>query len=81
MEVIVVVDWEEVSVDVSVPKLHVHARYAMDGLEENVELQKTSGAVSPQAEAAIFGLKLETQETQLHQCTSTPSTQASRHLR
>lgn len=46
--------------DVSIPQLHLRARYAMDGSEKDVEFQKASRAVSLQTKAAIFGLKLVT---------------------
>lgn len=58
LEVVIVVDWEEVSVDVSVAQLHVRSWNAVDGLEEGVELQKAPRAVSLQTKAAIFCLKL-----------------------
>lgn len=58
MEAVIIVDWEEISVDISVAQLHVRPKDAMDGLEESVELQKASRAVSLQTKAAIFCLKL-----------------------
>lgn len=58
MEVIIIVDWEEVPMDISIPQLHVRARYAMDGPEEDVEFQEASRALSLQTKAAIFCLKL-----------------------
>lgn len=58
MEVIIIVDREEVPMDISIPQLHVRARYAMDGPEEHVEFQEASRALSLQTKAAIFCLKL-----------------------
>lgn len=58
MEVVVVVDWEEVSVVVGVAQLQVRPRDAVDGLEESAELQEASRAVSLQSKAPIFCLKL-----------------------
>lgn len=45
MEVVVIVDWKEVSVDVGVSQQHVHTGDAMDGLEEAVEVLKATWAV------------------------------------
>lgn len=58
VEVVVIVDWQEVSMDISVVQLHVCTRDAMDGLEEITEFQKASRAVSLQTKAAIFCFKL-----------------------
>lgn len=58
MEVIIIVDREEVPVDVGIAQLHVRARYAMDGPEEDVEFQEASRALSLQTKAPIFCLKL-----------------------
>lgn len=45
MEVIVIVDWKEVSMDVGVSQQHIDTRDAMDGLEEAVELLEATRAV------------------------------------
>lgn len=58
VEVVIVVDWKEVSVDVSVAQLHLCSWNTVDGLEEGVELQEAPWAVSLQTKAAIFCLKL-----------------------
>lgn len=60
VEVVIIVDWQQVSVDISVAQLHVRTGYAMDGSEKDVEFQKASRAVSLQTKAAIFCLKLVT---------------------
>lgn len=59
MEVVVIVDGKEVSVDVGVSQQHVHTGDAMDGLEEAVELLKAGRAVPLQGKAAVFCLKLK----------------------
>lgn len=68
MEVVIVVDWEEVSVDVSVAQLHLCSWNAVDGLEEGVELQEAPRAVSLQTKAAIFCLKLVRKTGESSQC-------------
>ena len=45
MEVVVIVDWKEVSMDVSISQQHVHTGDAMDGLEEAVKVLKATWAV------------------------------------
>lgn len=68
VKVVIVVDWEEVSVDVSVAQLHLCSWNAVDGLEEGVELQEASRAVSLQTKAAIFCLKLVRKTGESSQC-------------
>lgn len=58
MEVVVVVDGEQVSVDVGVIQQHLHARDAVDGLQELVELLEATRAVPLQSEATVLSLKL-----------------------
>ncbi len=45
MEVVVIVDWKEVSVDVGVSQQHVDTGDVMDGLEEEVELLEATWAI------------------------------------
>lgn len=45
MEVIIVVDWKEVSMDISVSQQYINTRDAMDGLEEAVELPKATRTI------------------------------------
>lgn len=45
MEVIIVVDWKEVSMDISVSQQYINTRDAMDGLEEAVELPKATWTI------------------------------------
>lgn len=62
MEVVIIVDRKEVSMNVSISQQHIHTRYAMDSLEEVVELQETTWAISLQSKAAVFCLKLMQQK-------------------
>lgn len=59
MEVVVIVDWQKVSVDVSVSQQHVNAGDVVDGLEEAVELLEATGAIPLQGEATVLCLKLQ----------------------
>ena len=71
MEVVVIVDWQEVSVDVGVPKQHVNTGDVMDGLEEAVELLEATRAVPLQSEAAVLCLKLQRRNnTIVKQCSA-----------
>lgn len=45
MEVVIIVDWKKVSMDVSISQQHIDTRNAMDGLEETVELLEAAWAV------------------------------------
>lgn len=45
VEVVVIVDWKEVSVDVGVSQQHVDTGDVMDGLEEEVELLEATWAI------------------------------------
>lgn len=47
MEVVVVVDWKKISVDVGVSQQHVNPGDVVDGLEEVVELLEATRAVPP----------------------------------
>ena len=58
MEVVIVVDWKEVSVDVSVSQQHIDAWDVMDSLQETVELQEAAWAVPLQSEASVLCFKL-----------------------
>lgn len=60
VEVVIVVDGQQVSVDVGVAQLHLRTGDAVDGSEKDVEVQVASRAVSLQTKAAIFCLKLVT---------------------
>lgn len=59
-EVVVVVDWKQVSVVIGVSQQQVHIRDVMDGLEEAVELLEASGAVPLQGKATVFSFELGT---------------------
>lgn len=58
VEVFIVVDGKEVSLDVCVPQQHVHTGDVVDGLQEVVEVRETSRAIPLEGKAAIFSLKL-----------------------
>lgn len=45
VEVVIIVDWKEVPMDVSISQQHVDTGDVMNSLEEAVELQETTGAV------------------------------------
>ena len=60
MEVVVVIDWEEVSMVICVSQQHVYTGDVMDGLEEAVELLEATRAVLLQSEATVFCIKLQT---------------------
>ena len=45
LEVIIVVDWKEVSMNVSISQEHINTRYTMDGQEEAVELLEVTLAI------------------------------------
>lgn len=46
MEVVIIVDWKEVSMNVGVSQQNVDTRDQMDGLEEAVELLEATWAIS-----------------------------------
>lgn len=59
VEVVVVVDWKEVSVDVGVAQPHVHPPDVVDALKEAVELLEVSRYSPLQAKAAVLCFKLQ----------------------
>lgn len=62
MEVFVIVDWKEISVDVSIFQQHVVAMDMMDGLEDLVELLEATEAVPLQTKTAILRLELQKEQ-------------------
>lgn len=60
MEVVVIVDWKEVSVVICVSQQHINTRDVMDGLQETIELLEATRAVPLQSKATVFCLKLQT---------------------
>lgn len=58
VEVFIIVDWEEISMDVSVFQQHLHTVDVMDVLEEVVELLEATKSIPLQTKATVLCLKL-----------------------